>query len=285
MTGFNIHFIYEDDKSAASTFASTLIGEFGHSNLDDADHVVSIGGDGLLLQALRRGGGRKVCGLIPPGSNSRGFWTNRNITSPEQLADCLTNGNHYEVKPLKADIIFADGSYASRTAYNDISIRSVQTPTPQHLVEQYNLDPVDVSIQSALLNLSVTFAGVTRGPDRIIGTGIILSTPYGSTAMGHNYGGSAIDLRLDAISLTFMGAAGGLKPIVNPGSASFDIEVGSPHKRPVLMTFDSFAIERNLEGSPVTAIHVEACPEDAAELVLTDDPASRTYSAFSPKPD
>lgn len=281
----NIHFLYEPGKEPNAAFAQSLIQTLGQADLNDADTLVSIGGDGLLLQALRRGAGKNVCGIVPPGTNSRGFWTNKGIENADNLAEMLETAGHYPIKPLKASIGFADGSDVSRYGYNDVSVRSVHKPIAPDMKEQFGLSSIDVSIQSALLNLRVSFANAVIGPHRVMGTGLIFATPFGSTAMNRNYGGPSVDIREDAIVLTGIGTTEPLKgfnPVSNNGNTVFEIEVGSSDKRPVMVTFDSFGVVRNETDSPIDKITISTAQEGAAQLVLNDDPGIRAYSAMMP---
>ena len=67
-----------------------------------------------------------------------------------------------------------------------------------------------------------------------------------------------------------------MQPIVNDGDTVFHVEVGSPHKRPVTVTFDSFAIMN--KRSSITGVQVSLAHEMAAELLLMDDPGARAYA-------
>lgn len=278
-----IHFLFE--KGDAAPFAHSLIDRFGQSALEEADTVVSIGGDGLLMQALRQAPGKNVCGIRPPGSNSRGFWTNADIEDADGLAAALEKAEAYPIKPLKAEIKFADGSETTRWGYNDLSIRSVDQELDPEMREKFGLSDIDVGIQSALLNLKASFGKATRGPYRIMGTGLIFAAPLGSTAMNRNYGGPSADIRDPIIVLTGIGTTEPLKgfnPISNHADTVFDVEVGSSYKRPVLLTFDSFGVKANKDGSPIERVRISTAADRPVNLVLTDDPGARAYSAMEP---
>ncbi|MCD8563352.1 MAG: hypothetical protein LRY54_04840 [Alphaproteobacteria bacterium] len=278
-----IHFLYEEGKEPNTSFATALIKDLEQTDLDKADTVVSIGGDGLLMQALRRAPGKKVCGILAPNSNSAGFWTNKGIDSASKLSDILNRAARYPVKPLKAEITFADGSTTTRRGYNDLSISGVHKPLDPALRQQFDIEEIDVSIQSVLLNLKISFDAASIGPFRIMGSGLIFATPFGSTAMNRNYGGASADIRSDTIMLTGMGIAEprkGFNSVANPGNAVFDIALSSPDKRPVKLTFDSFGLVNNDKGSPIANIRISSDTEKTAHLVLADDPGTRAYSAM-----
>jgi NAD+ kinase len=277
-----IHFIFDPDKNPDAPFARELIGELGQASPENARHFVTIGGDGMLMHTLHRAKGRKVAAIVPPGSNSVGFWTNKGIKNAKDIMDLLHNSTDYPIHPLMAKIRFSDGSAVIRRAFNDISIRPVFQQPDDELRERYHLSDSDVSVQSALIHLSVSFGKAVLGPARIMGSGIILATPMGSTAMNRSFGGPSIDIRNESIILTGIGTsspAGGFNPVVNPASAVFDVEIQSQHKRPVIVSHDSFGtVTKN--GSPIDHVKVSTDKRTTVRLILKDDPGLRAYSAI-----
>lgn len=285
MTQQTVHFIYDACKQPDANFAAELIKVFGQTPLSAAQNIVTIGGDGTLLHALHLAHGKKAIGLVPPGSNSRGFWTNHGIDSAAALANVLATAKSYTIKPLQADIVFADGTSTIRQAYNDVSIRPVAQQASTGLKASYNLPPEDISIQSALLNLRVEFGNASLGPHRIMGGGLVFATPLGSTAMNKSYGGPSIDIRNEVIVMTGIGIsepAGGFNSVINSGDTKFNIDVLSQEKRPVIISFDSFGLVASAAGSPVTAIKIHSAQTGAVNLVLTDDPGTRAWSSMKP---
>lgn len=279
-----IHFLFDRKKEPDASFAKKLIAELGQTTLKRADHVVSVGGDGNLLRALWQAAGKKVTGIVPPTSNSTGFWTNRGVRSARQLLSLLGTAKSYPVKPLKADIQYADGSKDVRYAYNDMSVQPVHKTLSALLKKKFKLASNDVSKQSALLNISTSFDDAVIGPMRVMGSGILLSTALGSTAMNRTLGGPSVDIRQECIILTGMGissAPGGFR-IVNDGSAVVHIDAQSIDKRPLILSFDSFSVLKNDKGSPITRLTVSTAHDKAVQLVLNDDPGLRAYVALTP---
>lgn len=285
MTQQTVHFIYDACKQPEANFAADLIKVLGQTPLDVAQNIVTIGGDGTLLHALHAAQGKKAIGLVPPGSNSRGFWTNKSINNATALATVLAAGKSYPIKPLQVDITFADGTTTMRQAYNDVSIRPVAQEASTGLKTSYNLPPEDISIQSALLSLRVEFASAVLGPHRIMGGGLVFATPLGSTAMNKSYGGPSIDIRNEVIVMTGIGIsepAGGFNSVVSSGDTAFTIDVLSQEKRPVIVSFDSFGLTANAAGSPVSSVSIHSAQSGAVNLVLTDDPGTRAWASMSP---
>ncbi|GEM_PF-2841665 len=280
-----IHFMYDPGKEPDASFARMLVRELGQARLENADKVVSIGGDGMLLRALHNAPGKKVAGIVSPGSASRGFWTNRGIENAADLTVLFQKAGSYKVKPLRLDITFADGSQKTRYAYNDASVRWIDKDLSACLRAEFDVPETDVSVQSMLVNLKVTFASAVLGPRRVMGGALLFATALGSTAMNRSNGGPSLDIRNEGIILNGLGIsepAKGFNPVVNGSSTVFDVEVLSPDKRPVMAVYDSFAVKNNEKNSPVAALRVSMAEDRAAQLVLADDPGLRAYSAMMP---
>lgn len=272
--------LYEKDKEPNAGFAQKLIQSIGQGEPETARRIITVGGDGMLLRGLHLGVGKKVCGVVPPESNSVAFWANRDIQTESELTQLFRDAaKHFPVSPLKAEITFEDGTRTIRYAFNDVSVRGVYKDLDPALKEQFDLSPIDVSVQSSLMSLKVTFDDEIEGPFRVMGTGAIFSTPYGSTAMNRNYGGPSLNIREHAIVLTGMGTA---RPysIVNNGDTFFELEVLSPDKRPVMMTFDSFGVVQNEHKSPIAKIEISKATDKTTDLVLNHSPATRAYSVM-----
>jgi NAD+ kinase len=275
--------MFDDQKEPDSSFANGLIKFFGQTSSENADSVISIGGDGMLLRALRESHERPVAGIAPPTSGSVGFWTNRGIETPEDLEEFLSTADHHLIKPLQADIIYQDNTSDIRRAYSDIKIAMMPQDLSDELKKEFNLNDNDISLQSALLDLSASFNKSSIGPIRIMGTGILFSTPFGSTAANDKYGGPVIDIRNQQTILIGLGISQprkGFSPIVNNPDSEFDIAIQSPQKRPVYVSFDSFGT-RAPDGNNIVNIHVKTSSTHHADLLLSKDPVFNAYSSFN----
>lgn len=284
-SGLKVHFIYDERKEPDAGFAARLIRDMGQVELEDSSNVVTIGGDGMLLHALACSAGKRVAGVMPPGSNSAGFWTNKGIGNAADLLTVLESSKAYPIRPLQADIGFADGSGVIRYGYNDVSIRPVHQQPSEGLKKWFALSSIEVSVQSVLLELKVAFADAVIGPSRVMGGGLIFATPFGSTAMNSNFGGPSVDIRNNGIVLTGVGIvspAKGFNSISNDAGAVFHVDVKSQDKRPAMVTFDSFGVIRNEQNSPISRLRVSTASTGIVHLVLTDNPGLRAYSAMMP---
>ena len=263
-----LHFLYEKDKEPNNSFAQNLIDELGQTPLKDADAIISVGGDGLLLQALKSAKGVPVFSITPPESNSRGFWSNHGISSAKDLTEKLKHAEPIPLTALKAKIKFANGNETVKHAFNDIAIERT-------------------SGQAVLLNLTATFSKESIGPVRIMGDGFVFSTAMGSTGTSHSYGGPATDIHNDVIILTGKGVyePRGIAPVVsNAEKTSFQITFGSvAHKRPVRIDYDGHSIAKDSDGSPIEELEVSADPSYAGCLLVTDEPSEKAFRALTPQ--
>ncbi|MDD9899819.1 MAG: hypothetical protein OXT65_02440, partial [Alphaproteobacteria bacterium] len=217
-----IHFIFEKHREPYNSFAQTMISALGQTEADKADVVVTVGGDGLLLQALRDVRGKPIYGITPPGAPSKGFWTDHSVKTPKDLLRNLERAEDIALTPLRAEITFANGNKRICHAFNDVAIERK-------------------SGQSVLMNFTADFSGNETGPHRIMGDGLLFSTAMGSTAASRSYGGPAVDIHNDVIILTGKGIyePRGIAPIVTHADSShFHVGFGdAASKRPVRIAY------------------------------------------------
>ena len=263
MSHTKIHFSFEPGKPDIDMFAQNFIAKFGQNDFKEADTIVTIGGDGSLLHAFcQAAAGQKFFGLVPPASNSRGFWTNHGIQTPDDLDNALKTANTHSIHPLKSELVFADKSTRVFHAFNEVA-------------------PSENSGQAMLANLTLHFPNVTKGPIRIMGDGLIIATPFGSTAMNRTYGGASIDIRNTGIAVTGKGIYDpiGFPAIVAEDNTHFEIEFLSPRKRPARIQYDGKKITSEMTN-PFNRLLVSKDRNNSVELMLMEDPATRAFSAL-----
>lgn len=209
------------DRPEAQAARRTLIDRYGDVSADEADVVVALGGDGLMLETLhthlRRG--MPVFGM---NRGSVGFLMNDYDEDglPERLAQAVPTVIH----PLQMDAWTDSGEVQSGLAINEVS-----------LLRQTR--------QSAKLKITVD--------DRVrleelSCDGCLVATPAGSTAYNLSAHGPIIPLDAQVLALTPISA---FRPrrwrgALVPHTAKVCFEVLESDKRPVSATADSFEVRR-----------------------------------------
>ena len=181
-----------------------------------ADIVVALGGDGFMLQTLHRfmNSGKPIYGM---NRGSVGFLMNeyREDDLRERIAASIPSTLH----PLRMDAQDASGNEHRAFAINEVS-----------LFRQ--------SYQTAKLRISID--------DRVrleelIGDGVLVSTPAGSTAYNLSAHGPILPIHAPLLALTPISA---FRPrhwrgALIPDRVTVTIEVLEPEKRPVNAVADS----------------------------------------------
>jgi NAD+ kinase len=143
----------------------------------DADVVVALGGDGMMLQTLHRAleGGKPIFGM---NRGSVGFLMNE--FREDGLIERIAQARRSFVHPLSMLVTTADGSTRRERAFNEVSL----------LRQTY---------QAAKLEISVD--GAVRLPE-LIADGVLVATPVGSTAYNLSANGPILPLDAPLLALT-----------------------------------------------------------------------------------
>jgi NAD+ kinase len=190
----------------------------------DADVIVALGGDGFMLQALRRfiDGRKPVFGL---NRGSVGFLMND--YSADGLDLRLSRAQAVTLYPLQMIAKTADGKTHESLAINEVSL----------LRETY---------QAA--NLEIIIDGVSR-MEELICDGAMVATPAGSTAYNLSAHGPIIPLSAEILALTPISA---FRPrrwrgALLPHDADVVFRIHDAAKRPVSATADDFEVRNVIE--------------------------------------
>lgn len=166
-------------KPTAQQMVEYLTMWYGQCSICDADYVVTIGGDGTTLKALHAVlpfSEKPVFSMRLGGSI--GFLGNRFDLA--NLRDRLKSARKVFIRALKAEVQDVSGRGATVFGINEIVL------TRQRL-------------QAA--KLSVTLNG-TKQPIDVIGDGLLIATPIGSTGYNRSAGGSILPIDSSLLSLT-----------------------------------------------------------------------------------
>ena len=210
-----IHFTASEVDLAREALA-LLSRRFGQADLDAADVVVALGGDGLMLETLQA---VEALNLPVYGMNRGTVGFLMNDYSDEHLLARLAAAEEAVINPLRMRAVEADGTEVVALAINEVSV-------------------MRAGPQAAKLRILID--GRERMAE-LVADGILLATPAGSTAYNYSAHGPILPIGADVLALTPMAA---FRPrrwrgALLPKAAKVTFEVLQPDKRPVSAAADS----------------------------------------------
>ncbi|WP_336488860.1 NAD kinase [Methylobacterium nigriterrae] len=225
----------------ARAAAAALMRRYDHVAPEDADVVVALGGDGLILQVLHRfmGGVKPIYGM---NRGTVGFLMNE--FREDGLLDRLERAERSVIHPLLMEARDTEGRRHEARAINEV-----------YMLRQTH--------QTAKLKIAVD--GHVRLPE-LIADGVLFATPAGSTAYNLSVGGPILPLHAQLLALTPISA---FRPrrwsgALLPNYARIRIEVLDAEHRPVAAVADHTEFRR--------VCIVEAWLDQGTDLVLLHDP-------------
>ena len=213
-----IAFVAADFDTAQEALAG-LKAAYPNVEPDDADVIVALGGDGFVLQTLRRFVDRKVP-VFGLNRGSVGFLMND--YSDKGLPERLAKAHAVTLYPLHMVATTTDGETHESLAINEVSL----------LRETYQAAKITIEID-----------GVAR-MEELICDGVLVSTPAGSTAYNLSAHGPIIPLSAEILALTPISA---FRPrrwrgALLPHDSEVVFRVRETAKRPVSATADDFEV-------------------------------------------
>lgn len=235
-----IHFVASQSEQAGPAMAA-LAELYGQHDLDEADVIVALGGDGFMLRTLHR--------FLPTGLpvygmklGEVGFLMNR--FRENDLQNRLEEADIVELNPLCMIAMTEAGNESKALAINEVS-----------LLRQLN--------QAAHIRILVN--GSVKVDD-LVCDGVLVSTAAGSSAYNFSAQGPILPLGTDALALTPISP---FRPrrwrgAVLPSSVRIRFEILDNYKRPVSATADAHEV-RNV-------VSVDVFEEKNVTLKLMFDP-------------
>jgi len=212
-----MHFVASANESAQAALAA-LVARYGQVARENADVVVALGGDGLMLQTLHEGTGLPVYGM---NCGTIGFLMND--YAEEGLQERVAAAEEAVINPLAMRAETADGKLHTALAINDVSV-------------------LRAGPQAAKLRISVN--GQVR-MEELVCDGAIVCTPAGSTAYNYSAHGPILPIGSDVLALTAVAA---FRPrrwrgAILAKSATVRFDVLEPDKRPVMADADGRSVK------------------------------------------
>ena len=244
-----VAFVASEAEAALAALAE-LRRRYGTVEPQDADVIVSLGGDGFMLETLHRfvGSGKPIFGMH---RGSVGFLMNSYRL--DGLHERLATAQPVELHPLEMMARQMDGTVRRAIAFNEVSL-------------------LRETRQAAKLRISVD--DVVR-LEELMADGILLSTPVGSTAYNLSAHGPIIPLGAGILALTPISA---FRPrrwrgALLPHGARVRIDALDTDKRPVSAVADF------TEVRDVVSVEIRE-NRDIAMTVLFDGDANLEERVF-----
>ena len=212
--------IVTNETPGADAAAARLRARYGDAPPEDADFVVALGGDGLMLQTLHR---VMQLGVPVYGMNFGSVGFMMNDFSEDSLLERLQFAQRTSIYPLSMEAIDASGLRQTALAFNEVSLfRSTH--------------------QAAKIQIAVD--GEVR-LDELICDGILLSTPAGSTAYNLSAHGPILPIEAPMLALTPISP---FRPrrwrgAILSNRAEVRFVLREAEKRPVSAVADNFEIQ------------------------------------------
>jgi NAD+ kinase len=233
-------FVASDAADAVSA-RDQLTARYGGVSPDEADVIVALGGDGLMLLTLhaQMGTAKPIYGM---NRGSVGFLMNEYRV--ESLVERIAAAERSVIHPLQMRATDAAGRHVTHRAINEV-----------HFLRR--------SYQAAKLRISVD--GKVR-LDELMCDGLIIATPAGSTAYNLSANGPILPLNAPLLAVTPISP---FRPrrwrgALLPDRARVTIAVMESEKRPVNAVADQAEVNEVLA--------VEVSMDHSVDLVLLHDP-------------
>ncbi|WP_298914817.1 NAD kinase [uncultured Roseobacter sp.] len=215
----------------AQTARAALITRYGDVELQEAEVIVALGGDGFMLQTLHD---VQPLGIPVYGMNRGTIGFLMNTYSEIDLPERLAAAEEAELNPLSMTATRADGTLAKALAINEVSL-------------------LRAGPQAA--KLKITVDGRVRMAE-LVCDGALVATPAGSTAYNYSAHGPIIPIGSEVLALTAMSA---FRPrrwrgALLPKHAVVQIDVLEAEKRPVMAEADANSV------TDVTCVEIKSDP-------------------------
>ncbi len=236
-----VAFVASSSPTAQSSLRE-LTDRYGNHSPDEAEVIVTLGGDGFMLESMHR---YMALGTPLFGMNrgTVGFLMNR--FSPDGLTDRLADAEEQVLRPLRMIANCDGGVRLEAVAFNEVSMLRQER-------------------QAAKLRLIIN--GRER-MDQLVCDGIIVSTAAGSTAYNLSAHGPIIPIGSPLLAMTPISA---FRPrrwrgALLPSSATVRVEVAERWKRPVS------AVADHVEARDVVDVEIAEDPTQSVRMLFDAD--------------
>ena len=204
----------------AQNACTRLVARYHGAQVDQADILCVLGGDGFMLQMLHQYGGHQERPVFGMRLGSVGFLMN--TYEEHDLFQRLSKAVAAILHPLQVSVTTQSGGCHTLLAYNEVALLR-QTRQTAHL-------SIELNGQQQI--------------ERLVGDGILVATPAGSTAYNYSAHGPILPLRSRTLALTPLAV---YRPrrwrgAILHAETHIRLQILDSSKRPVSVTADSHEI-------------------------------------------
>ena len=209
-------FFLASNNEDAQKKKESLEKKFGTNAVESADVIVVLGGDGFMLEAIKKQMENNLP-LFGLNYGSVGFLMN--TVNDEDLIQRLDSSQSIKIKPLSMNAKSTDGSEHSAISVNEVSL----------LRETHQAAKIKISIDKHVRL------------EELVCDGVLLSTPSGSTAYNLSAHGPILPINADVLALTPISAfrPRRWKGAILNNNSEVKFEIIESKKRPVSVVADS----------------------------------------------
>jgi len=242
MSDKKLHFVSSNHPDAQKA-KKVLSQAYNNYKISEADVVVALGGDGLMLQTLHENIGNSLP-IYGMNRGSVGFLMNK--YREDNLVGRIEKSEMTRVYPLQMEAITENDTKTAK-AINEVSL----------LRQTYQAAKIQIFIDDK------------ERLAELICDGILLSTPAGSTAYNLSAHGSILPITSNLLALTPISAfrPRRWKGALIPHTSEVKIDILESEKRPVSAVADNLEI-RNI-------LSVKIFEDRNTELLMLFDPETR----------
>ena len=224
-----LHFSCSEAPKAIEAF-KRLTGRYGQIAEEEAEVIVVLGGDGKMIEMFHRYA-QKGKGLYGMNCGTVGFLMNK--YSEDDLPKRIMEGGNVRLPALQASVLTHDKDPAKHLyAFNEISVLRRGT-RPAHF--------------------RLTIDGQVR-LEKMVGDGLIIATPAGSTAYNLSAHGPVLPIGSHALALTPLAPyqPRHWKGAVLEETARIHLDFDVTSFRPVSLSADALAVVDNISSVDVS---------------------------------
>ena len=223
--------IFSDTNKKSLKIKSRLLKEFSKHKINKKNIIIVIGGDGFMLQTLKK---NKKTNKLFYGINSGNYGFLMNKFSPKNIIKNLSKAKMINISPLEMTVKNNKNQFKKFLAINEVSI-------------------LRQSRQAASLSINY---GAKQIIKKLVSDGVLVSTPAGSTAYNLSVHGPILSLNSKKLSISPISPfrPRRWKGKIVSDKSKITIKNLNPKKRPISAVADNIEV-RNAKNIIIKTNH------------------------------